>query len=181
MARCPACNKQIVFGGKRQNGHRYCNSRCAHKHEPAALNARELPPEIVAHELLQLYESECPTCGRPGPIDLHAAHFVWSFLIVSRRRSQQFLCCRRCGMKRKLYGMAATSLAGWWSLPLGVILTPIFIVQNIREMGRPAAGAPSARLETYVRNRLIESVDWAEFKKQEAIDEPGGWDAAEPV
>lgn len=158
MAKCDACGSTIVLGGVRDNDLRYCNKTCQQQGPVLSLST-ELPEDIVAQQVTELHQGDCPRCGGPGPVDIHTSHLVWSILVVTSWNSRPELCCRACGVKAKLRSATISALFGWWGFPWGVIVTPIQVVRNIGGLlSGPAPDQPSADLEQLVRTNLAAHV-----------------------
>lgn len=157
MATCSSCGKTILFGGKKEARHRFCNNNCLKK-GAVALAADSIPLDIVRQHARQIHSGVCPKCNqRRGPVDMHTAHRVWSFVFISSWVSKQQASCRICGVKSQVYGIISSFLLGWWGIPWGIVMTPIQITKNLIGILRPKeATSPSAQLEQFVRMRLAE-------------------------
>ncbi len=59
-------------------------------------------------------------------------------MVLTSWSSKPKLSCKSCATKRQLGAMAFSSVAGWWGLPWGLVMTPVQIIRNIVEM----AGGP---------------------------------------
>ncbi len=151
MASCSYCNSFILFGGRTDATGRYCNERCQQAGNLLAVSQQVSPQEMAAL-IREVHEGKCPRCGRPGPVDMHKAHRVWSAMVVTSWSSSPELSCKSCATKRQLGGILFSAILGWWGFPWGLVMTPIQIVKNIGEMvGGPKAGQPSALLQKFVR------------------------------
>jgi hypothetical protein len=154
MATCDQCGTTIVFGGVQEGGFRFCNKKC--RDRAVILSAsEELPDEFVLEKARQVHQGACPRCGGRGPVDVHTAHSVWSAVMLTQSKSSPTICCQSCGTKARLKALAASSLLGWWSLPWGLVMTPVQILRNIGGMIRtPDTDQPSEELVKMVRRQL---------------------------
>ncbi|MBA4147468.1 MAG: hypothetical protein H0X66_05080 [Verrucomicrobia bacterium] len=153
MARCSHCSS-IFFGGVREGNQRFCNTKCQQDNVLTVMS-NQIPSDIVRRDLIALHQSNCPRCAGPGPVDLHTAYFIWSFLVITRWSSSPRLCCRSCGRKGQVGGILFSFFFGWWGFPWGIIGTPVQIFKNIGGMfGGPNPAVPSKNLEQVVRISL---------------------------
>ena len=151
MATCASCGTTILFGGTRAGGYTFCNAKCAARAPHLAL-AESLPAGEVQREMQSVRNAPCPVCQGPGPVDVHASHQVYSFVLMTRWKSRSRVSCRACGRKAQAKDLAISLLAGWWGLPWGLVWTPIQVGRNIAGMmGSQGEDAPSADLERIVR------------------------------
>jgi len=155
MATCATCNKTIVFGGVRDNGYRFCSKSC-HRGGQLLIAAQEIPADVVKELAREVHSSACPVCGkRRGPVDVHTAHRVWSFIVWSSWVSRPRVSCRSCGLKFQFTATLSSLLFGWWGIPWGLIMTPVQVSKNFYGMARPhESTSPSKRLEEVVRFQL---------------------------
>lgn len=151
MATCDNCGTLILFGGIRQGEYRFCGKKC-HEKGLVFRVADRIPLEIVQEEVEALHQGSCPTCGGPGPVDVHTSHVVWSALLLTSFRSRSNLCCRSCGIKAQLGATLVSGAFGWWGVPWGILMTPVQLVRNLHGIVfGPDPGMPSAGLESIVR------------------------------
>ena len=154
MKRCSVCNKRIAIGGIEVGDQIYCDEKCQKK---GLLNACE---ELVSEEMVKKHidmhhEGLCPKCGSKGPNDLQTHYKIWSVILLTSHQEIPEICCRSCGVKKKLSGLVFSFLFGWWGFPVGILLTPILIILNFIGLFRlPKEGKPSKKLEEFVRMDL---------------------------
>jgi hypothetical protein len=137
---------------------RFCSDKCyqagairAAGHQLAA----EVPEDLVQRRLVDVHQGECPKCGRPGPIDVHVSHRVWSAIHLTSWKSRPQLSCRTCGVKAQLADTMFSLAFGWWGVPFGLILTPVQVGRNIAGMFfGPNSAKPSPALERIVRHDI---------------------------
>jgi hypothetical protein len=154
MASCSYCNSTIIFGGLRDGDLRFCNARCQ---EGGALLrvAAAVPPDIVANRVTEVHQGSCPRCQRPGPVDVHTSHSIWSALVLTSWKSTPQVSCTPCGRKAKIKASLGSVLLGWWGIPWGLLGTPVQVGKNIWGLARPPSPfLPSAQLEKIIRLNL---------------------------
>jgi hypothetical protein len=151
MANCSYCDSFILFGGKTDRTGRYCNATCQQAGNLLAFS-QQIPRVEMNRLITEVHESNCPRCGKHGPIDVHKAHAVWSALVLTSWSSRPALSCKSCATKRQAGAMFSSAVLGWWGFPWGLIMTPVQIVRNVFEMIEgPKPGKPTPLLEKYVR------------------------------
>lgn len=154
MARCATCRTTILFGGITSDQGRYCNQRCAQTGFITAA-ASHIPPEIIEQQTAQLHAGVCPRCGRPGPVDVHTAYFVWSLLLLTSWRNTPAVSCRRCARMRQAGNLLTSAVVGWWGFPWGIVMTPVQVTRNlIAILSGPDPARPSDDLRRVVRTIL---------------------------
>lgn len=156
MAKCNYCSTTKIFGGvKDEEGNHYCNDRC-HGNGVLLNLSHQIPPEILAEQIVEFHQSKCPHCGGGGPIDFQVSHTIWSAIFISSIKSNPTVCCRTCGVKRKIGAIFFTFFLGWWGIPWGIIMTPVQIIRNIFGLfSVPNPEKPSEELEKYVQIQLV--------------------------
>lgn len=156
MASCGYCGTTILFGGKRDNEHRFCNDKCLQQGQ-LIKQASIIPAELVKHHTHEVHQGSCPQCSGPGPVDVHTSYRVWSALIVTSWASRPIVSCGSCGTKRKLGDALFSLLLGWWGFPWGLLATPVQIGRNLIGIARkPAPEQPSPALEQMVRLNMAQ-------------------------
>ena len=151
MHPCDFCGDTILFGGIRDHSLRFCNRDCAKAHHVIT----EVPNEQVEEESRELHQGSCPVCEGPGPVDAHPWYTVYSLLIFTSHNRSVSVSCLPCGRKKQLLGIVLSLVFGWWSIPSGILLTPVQIGGNILALRNPPHPArPSQDLEDCVRISL---------------------------
>lgn len=151
MAQCDACGTMILFGGVREGQRRYCNENCHLKGFLGAVGD-QFPQGLLAKAVKEVHEWDCPKCGGPGPVDVHTSHTIWSAIVLTSFQSKPAVCCRNCGVKAMLGGLAFSGVLGWWGFPFGLIMTPVQIFRNLAGLvSAPDPFRPSAKLEDTIR------------------------------
>lgn len=158
MATCAYCNTTILFGGKRQDGMRFCNAKCAEGGRLLSIGS-QLPSADVLHFVRQVHQGNCPRCSGEGPVDVYKSYRVWSALFLTSWSIRPTVCCRSCGTKKTLLDTLYSTALGWWGVPWGVVMTPVQIVRNIKALiQRPNPKVPTAELERMVRLHMASSI-----------------------
>lgn len=146
MAKCDYCGSTIIFGGKQNDGLRFCNDRCLQGGALLAVS-QQIPDNIVQQELWSVHQGRCPRCNGSGPVDVHVSHRVWSAVVLTSWRSQPRVSCRPCGVKSQVGDAVFSLLFGWWGFPWGLVMTPVQIGRNVVGLTRgPDPTKPSAQL-----------------------------------
>jgi hypothetical protein len=158
MSTCNHCGAVIIFGGKRAGELRFCSEKCL-RASGAILAAHELanqvPEELLMRQVASVHQGVCPRCGRPGPVDVHVSHHVWSFFHVTSWKSRPQVSCRVCGVKSQCGGVLFSILFGWWGFPFGFMMTPVQIGRNLVGIFRaPDPTTPSDHLAQMVRSDI---------------------------
>ncbi len=156
MESCRACDASIVFGGEEQYGARFCNETCVRRYE-----ASEIFPRIKTDALVQALKTRvagpCPRCGAQAPCDIECATTVHSYLVLTRRWTDQEFCCRACGRKMRFSAKLQSLLFGWWAFPWGPIRTIQMLQDNLDHQTRSdllSPQKPSAELVYIVQQEL---------------------------
>jgi len=151
MAKCSYCNSTIVLGGVKDGELRFCNNNC---HQSGALLhvASRIPDAEIVRRVTLVHQGNCPKCQRPGPVDVHTSHTIWSALVVTGWKSSPQVSCKPCGKKAKIQATVSSFFLGWWGFPWGLLGTPVQLSKNLYGLARsPAPERPSAQLERIVR------------------------------
>jgi hypothetical protein len=152
MATCDCCGKYYTFGGLKAGRYAFCNGTCRSRGS-VLVALDEVPPRSVADYIDAAHRSDCPSCGRPGPVDLRRSHWAWSALIVTRWGTDQRIECVPCGRLRQVKAMGFSLLVGWWGVPFGLVLTPVQLVRNAIALVQ-SNKRPSADFERLMRLEL---------------------------
>ena len=158
MAVCSYCDTTILFGGTRQGDLRFCNDDCQNR-GALAYYADQLPREEVEKYIQSVHGGDCPNCNGAGPVDIHTSYRVWSAFVLTSWASRPLVCCRRCGVRRKLEDMLFSSVLGWWGMPWGLLVTPLQLGRNFFGLfSAPDPAEPSRALEKILKLQLAAQV-----------------------
>ncbi|MFT4641362.1 MAG: hypothetical protein ACI8T1_004699 [Verrucomicrobiales bacterium] len=156
MATCTYCDSFFFFSGKKEETGNYCNEECQAAGHMMTVSMAFSPEEMEAM-VQATHHGACPRCSGPGPVDIHKAHRIASFIMISSWPSESELSCRKCGRKRQASGFIRSGRFGWWSLH-GIILTPIQLTKNIVGMiGGPKPGNPSELVRLDAGAKMLEA------------------------
>ncbi len=158
MPTCSQCGTLILFGGVRDGPRRYCNPDCFRLGTFNSL-ADEVPQDLVARRVEELHQGDCPKCLGPGPVDVYEAHTIWSAIVFSQFESKQEVCCQSCGQRLIVSAILSSCVCGWWSIPFGLIMTPIQLLRNFAGLlSLPNSSRPSPLLEEVGRMEMAGKV-----------------------
>jgi hypothetical protein len=172
MAACACCDATVLFGGTRVGDRRYCNAHCAAR-GPLQSVLPHVPQEAAREQALQIFRGRCPHCAGPGPVDVHAAHTIWSAVVLTSWQSTRLFACRACATKQQALAALKSLLLGWWGIPWGVLGTPITLGRNLYAMATHRnLRAPSAALlqqaRVVIAARMIEQAREDQARAQAA-------------
>lgn len=155
MAKCAACKKTILFGGKTSREYRFCNDKCA-QYAPVLHTADELSNEEVDKVTEVIHKGVCPMCNKSkGVVDVHTSYHVWSAIFISSWKDVPEVSCKSCASKRQIGAFISSFFLGWWGFPHGLVATPIQLVKNIAGiLGGPSITQPSEDLKRTIRLQM---------------------------
>jgi hypothetical protein len=130
VAACDCCGKHYTFGALKTGSRAFCSSVCQERGQLLTALDR-LPPAQLELYVEKAHRADCPTCERPGPVDIRHSYWVWSLLFLTRWDTEPRIECARCGRIRQVKALAFSLAAGWWGIPFGLFLTPTQIVRNL--------------------------------------------------
>ncbi len=162
MWNCKNCGTTVVLGGHKGKTGRFCSEKCLHAGD-VDWEEYQLSPEEVKQYTQLLREGNCPVCSGPGPVDAYATYRVLSLLVVSTHEQRRRLSCRSCAMKANVASAFFCLLFGWWSFPLGIVLTPVFILLNVHSLlSTPNPDRALERMSDLAKEDLIKRLALAE-------------------
>lgn len=154
MSVCNNCGKSMLFGGRKIDGVTYCGGPCATSHT-TWLAAGRVPADVLQQVVERERLGACPRCKKNnGPIDVHEAHRVHSFLIMTQWHTKAHIACRPCGRKLQAGGLVYSLLLGWWGMPWGLLVTPMQIFRNVGGMVAPTRDKASPAFERLIRRQM---------------------------
>lgn len=166
MTSCADCNSTILFGGKRHDGLRYCDATCLQRGVLTRV-ADQLPKHDVDIYVANVHRGRCPNCAGEGPVDVHTSHRVYSLILYTSWSSRPTICCRGCGIKRKIGDAVFSVFFGWWGVPWGLFVTPLQIGRNVAGCFRtPDPRMPSRSLEKMLRLNMAANVFQPQERKE---------------
>jgi hypothetical protein len=102
----------------------FCNTLCAWR-GTTLLDSRPIPEREFEQHLHGLHGGKCPICEGAGPVGVHRSHVAWSVFLVPLWSSMSQVCCRSCGIKLQLGGVAFCFLFGFWGIPFCWFIPPL--------------------------------------------------------
>ena len=155
MSKCSACGKTILFGGKKADEFVFCSDKCRARGQLLVI-AKQVPKDMVSTHARAIFSGACPVCKQQrGPVDVHVAHKIASFLVMTSWSSKPGVSCRTCGLKSQVGATAYSLLLGWWGFPWGLIMTPVQVVKNMAAiLHNEQHLSPSPELERLVRLQI---------------------------
>lgn len=151
MRSCSYCETQFWFGGKADGSARYCNEECFVNGKFLFL-ANSLPPHLVTEHVNEIRNSKCPVCGKTARLDAYISYKVWSALLITNSSTHTKLSCEMCANKENRTSSIYSFFVGWWGIPWGIIMTPIQIARNIREiLSRQSSNSNSPLFERAIK------------------------------
>ena len=155
MAVCSNCGQWILFGGIKHGTMRFCNKKCYDASATFLNLADQLPDDVVEQAVSQIHQGDCPCCGGAGPIDVHYSYRVMSFFVVTQFQTIPKISCVSCAVKPKVGNFLTSFFLGWWGVPFGLLITPVYLYKNLYSLVFPVSTSePSLYLREYVRNNL---------------------------
>lgn len=171
MSKCANCGTMILFGGKKHGSLTFCGDGCFHQ-GVYLREALAIPDEVVEQVVREFHEGECPVCGGPGPVDFHFSHRVMSFLVITQFQTIPRISCSGCGMNAKIWNSFVTFGLGWWGVPFGIALTPVYLARNLFGLLSSGSLEPSQHLKDHVKLMIAQQA-----LEQQAVAEAQGMEA----
>jgi hypothetical protein len=140
MASCTACSSTILFGGENNRFGTFCDASCISKY-CIATTVASVPQQDIDKVVNEEFHKNCPACSGAGPLDLHKATKVTSYLIAYTISSESRIGCRSCGRKMKLKAGLHTLFLGIWS-PKGLVCSLFVFPAGL--IGAAITGQPKA-------------------------------------
>jgi hypothetical protein len=134
MAVCDYCGTTYRGGAAVHGKLRFCTHQCRDRGKVLEV-LDHVAPSVVDQEIERVRLQPCPECGALTGVDIHKSHRIWSAMIYTTWRSTSHFCCQSCGRKHQLKSLAFSGLLGWW-MPIGLLITPFQIMQNVKGMLR---------------------------------------------
>src|SRR6202166_1364275 len=130
MAVCDYCGTTYRGGAAVHGNIRFSTNQCRDRGKWLEV-LDPVPPCVVDQEIERVRLQPCPECGALTGVDIHKSHRIWSAMIYTTWRSTSHFCCQSCGRKHQLKSLAFSGLLGWW-MPIGLLITPFQIMQNVK-------------------------------------------------
>ncbi len=157
MASCTACSSTILFGAERNRFGIFCNANCVTAYCIATTQA-SVPQADIDKIVGEEFHKNCPACQGPGPLDLHKATKVTSYIIAFTVASESRVGCRKCGRWMKIKAGLHTLLLGIWS-PKGLICSLFYFPAGlIGAAATPQRSAPSKNFGNAIKAHIGEKI-----------------------
>ena len=102
--------------------------------EGAKAQNREYSLEEIKELSQKLRTLPCPLCGsKTAKLNGTVMHTAKSFILFSTFRKEPIIGCPDCLDKKNQDSITSTALLGWWGIPWGILKTPFYIYNNIKE------------------------------------------------
>lgn len=166
MARCNYCETTILFGGVKDGNHRYCNQSC-YDEGMLAQESTLIPEAVVQRRAYLIRHGGCPHCQSSSLVDAYTSYQITSFFVVTTTKTLLHISCQECGRKEQMKSLLMSMLLGWWGVPVGFFLTPLYVIKNIAAMGKNSLSKPSMELVEHARMMLAtEYMNQAEYEDE---------------
>jgi len=107
----------------------------------------------------------CPLCGnKTAKLNGTVMHTAKSFILFSTFRKEPIIGCPDCLDKKNQDSITSTALLGWWGFPWGILKTPFYIYNNIKEKKYNRISEPN---NTFLRFTLL-NIGQIETYKEDA-------------
>jgi hypothetical protein len=155
---CDYCGTSLRGGYiSSESGQRFCSDRCRESLYFIEA-AGDIPHDKIMDATHALWKGRCMRCRLKGSkVDFRTHYWVHSMVFFTAWGSKVDMCCRGCGIKKNVQGMAYSLLLGWWGMPFGLFITPIQVTRNIRQMFRRDL-QPSAQLQGVARLQVAKQI-----------------------
>lgn len=159
MANCACCGKSFLFGQK-DGSLNYCSDNCLSR-GPLFEIGRQIPQDIVLSHTSQLFNTNCPICGKKSPTNLHRSYDIRSYILLTTWKTNTYISCKFCAAKKQIGAIFANLFLGWWGIPWGIAGTPIQIMRNIFALFyNPKSPEKSDDLQGFIRATLAEEINF---------------------
>ena len=86
--------------------------------------------EYAAKCVPELLKYSCPICNKRKVENVLFINKIYSLVITSRTSSQIVAGCKKCLKEEIKRATVFSFFFGWWSVPLGLFLTPYVLISN---------------------------------------------------
>ncbi|RXR17682.1 hypothetical protein EQG63_09330 [Flavobacterium amnicola] len=112
-----------------------------------AAQKREYSIEEVTELSQRLRSLPCPLCGnKTAKLNATIMYTAKSFILFSVFREEPIIGCPDCLDKKNEESIISTALLGWWGFPSGILKTPFYIYNNIKEKKKNRISEPNETL-----------------------------------
>jgi hypothetical protein len=115
--------------------------------EGAKAQNREYSLEEITELSQKLRSLPCPLCGsKTAKLNATIMHTAKSFIFFSFFRKEPIIGCPDCLDKKNQESITSSALLGWWGIPWGILKTPFYIYNNIKEKKQNRISQPNETL-----------------------------------
>ncbi len=115
---------------------------------------------------------DCPKCKKSQQyINGTMEYNIYSIIFLTYRSKKIKIACRDCLKKINNAALLKSMLAGWWGIPWGILLTPVYIYRNISIRSQYKSDEPNILLLSFINEHrgIIELYKNDKEKLQEAL------------
>ena len=133
MAQCDYCGSTFRGWGLKHGPYNFCKGTC--RDNGAVLdNLSALPAAEIDAFIDKFRKGTCPSCNRFCELDIHRSFRVYSIVFYTKWSTTTELSCQECARRRQSSDLGYCLVAGWWSFPVGPIMTIAQTIRNIAAM-----------------------------------------------
>lgn len=115
--------------------------------EGAKAQNKEYSLEEITELSQRLRSLPCPLCGnKTAKLNGTIMHTAKSFIFFSFFRKELIIGCPDCLDRKNQESITSTALLGWWGIPWGILKTPFYIYNNIKEKKQNRIPEPNETL-----------------------------------
>ena len=123
--------------------------------EGAKAQNREYSLEEIKELSQKLRTLPCPLCGnKTAKLNGTVMHTAKSFIIFTTFRKEPIIGCPDCLDKKNQDSITSTALLGWWGIPWGILKTPFYIYNNIKEKKYNHISEPNNTLLSFTLSNI---------------------------
>lgn len=109
----------------------------------------------------------CPLCGsKTSKLNGTVMHTAKSFIFFSTFRKEPIIGCPDCLDKKNQDSIISTALLGWWGIPWGILKTPFYIYNNIKEKKHNHIPEPNVTLLDFTFSNIGQIETYKEDKEK---------------
>lgn len=99
-------------------------------------------------------KSTCPICKENTGISYIVLKEIKGFIIISTTKNVQVIGCKSCIENKMMETNKSNLIFGWWSLPFGIIRTPIILIRNHLRINKINVDNISEDFQAFVKNNI---------------------------
>ena len=123
--------------------------------EGAKAQNREYTLAEITELSKKIQNLPCPICGnKASKLNGTIMHTAKSFILFSTFRKEPIIGCPDCLDKKNQESINSTALLGWWGIPWGILKTPFYIYNNIKEKKQNRIYEPNRTLLSFTAENI---------------------------